>query len=296
MAAPKICFDRVIPPSYNPRPRRRPHRGDDELRRSRPRPARSPHHRPQPHHHPRAARPDSPPRSLPSAPPAPSTSRAWRSSTRRSGPRGTTLRCRFLDGSATQKAKVEQMAHEWEKYCSMKITFGDDPASEVRISFVADPGSWSAIGNDCLVASYFPAYQPTMNFGWLRDDTDDLEYQRVVVHEFGHALGCIHEHQSPTETLSWNTAAVYASFSRRAQLLVPGRHRHQHPAEILPRRHQRHPLRHAVHHALPVRRLPLHRRQTHPQQHPALARRRADDRPDVPRLRSPGPPKEPWTA
>jgi len=35
----------------------------------------------------------------------------------------------------------------------------------------------------------------------------------VVVHEFGHALGCIHEHQSPTEDLKWNADAVYQAFS-----------------------------------------------------------------------------------
>jgi hypothetical protein len=52
-----------------------------------------------------------------------------------------------------------------------------------------------------------------MNFGWLRDDTPDKEYERVVVHEFGHALGCIHEHQQPNETLNWNKDAVYAAFS-----------------------------------------------------------------------------------
>jgi hypothetical protein len=34
-----------------------------------------------------------------------------------------------------------------------------------------------------------------------------------VVHEFGHALGCIHEHQSPKEHLKWNKQAVYAYFS-----------------------------------------------------------------------------------
>ena len=52
-----------------------------------------------------------------------------------------------------------------------------------------------------------------MNYGWLEDDTDDTEYRRVVVHEFGHALGCIHEHQSPNEHLQWDVEAVYAYFS-----------------------------------------------------------------------------------
>jgi hypothetical protein len=123
------------------------------------------------------------------------------------------LRCRFLDGSKTQQAKVIAQAKTWEKYSNIKIQFGNDKNSEVRISFKADPGSWSAVGTDCLVKKYFPVGEPTMNFGWLKDDTPEKEYRRVVIHEFGHALGCIHEHQSPTETLKWDKAAVYAAFS-----------------------------------------------------------------------------------
>ena len=52
-----------------------------------------------------------------------------------------------------------------------------------------------------------------MHFGWLRDDTDDVEWRRVVVHEFGHALGAIHEHQNPKGGIQWNVQAVYKAFS-----------------------------------------------------------------------------------
>jgi hypothetical protein len=123
------------------------------------------------------------------------------------------LRVRFLDGTATQKAKVQAQAKSWEKFANVQIVFGNDPGAEVRVSFKADPGSWSAVGTDCLVKKYFPTDEPTMNFGWLEDNTPATEYRRVVVHEFGHALGCIHEHQSPTEQLKWDKAAVYATFS-----------------------------------------------------------------------------------
>lgn len=127
-------------------------------------------------------------------------------------PMGATLKCRFLDGSTTMKKKVEAVAHQWEQYCNIRFKFGASIAADIRISFRADPGSWSAVGRDALNRLYFPIFQPTMNYGWFHDDTPDDEYSRVVLHEFGHALGCIHEHQSPTFDRQWNTQAVLQSF------------------------------------------------------------------------------------
>src|SRR3954451_2238489 len=79
-------------------------------------------------------------------------------------PIGTTLKCRFLDGGPKQRRKVEEKARLWEEFANVKLRFTRRHDEHIRISFTADPGSWSAVGTDCLVERYFPRYQPTMNY------------------------------------------------------------------------------------------------------------------------------------
>jgi hypothetical protein len=66
------------------------------------------------------------------------------------------------------------------------------------------------VGTDALV---IPLSQPTMNFGWLTRATPNDEYARVVTHEFGHALGFIHEHQNPATDIPWDKEAVYSFYA-----------------------------------------------------------------------------------
>ena len=124
---------------------------------------------------------------------------------------GKKLGVYFMDGSAIQKVRVKAQAIKWCKFANVSFDFAVSKASaQIRISFVADDGSWSYIGTDCLGIN---KTKPTMNFGWLKDDSPDQEYERVVVHEFGHALGAIHEHQNPKGGIQWNLPAVYAYFA-----------------------------------------------------------------------------------
>jgi hypothetical protein len=132
------------------------------------------------------------------------TSKKW-------GP-GYTVRCRLLDGSPKMQKKVKTHCKQWEKVANVKIRFVTKDPAEVRISFYADDGSWSAVGRDALNTAYFPTHQPTMNFGWVRDDSDPVEDRAGILHEFGHALGCVHEHQAPTFDRKWNEAAVMKYF------------------------------------------------------------------------------------
>ncbi len=122
---------------------------------------------------------------------------------------GRTLRVHFLDGDPAVQARLQPFAHEWSKYANLRFAFVDDASAEIRISF-RQPGSWSYIGTDALS---IPRDQPTMNFGWLTTATPTEEYARVVIHEFGHAVGCIHEHQNPATDIPWHKEAVYAYYA-----------------------------------------------------------------------------------
>lgn len=123
---------------------------------------------------------------------------------------GSTISVKFLDGSATQINNVKARIAQWEQYANLKFNYTTGSAT-VRISFVADAGSWSYVGTD---ANYITDQtKPTVNFGWLRDNTSSLEYDRVVLHEFGHVLGLVHEHQLPSTTVCWNKEALYTYYA-----------------------------------------------------------------------------------
>lgn len=118
---------------------------------------------------------------------------------------GSTLKVKFLDGGNFVQRKVMEYAKIWEQYANIKfeeVTSGD---ADIKISFEQE-GSWSYIGTD---AKYYNIDGATMNFGWFDTGTSEEEFSRTTLHEFGHALGAIHEHQSPANGIQWNRPVVY---------------------------------------------------------------------------------------
>jgi len=122
------------------------------------------------------------------------------------------LHVRFLEGDPVVKARVEKIAKEWTPYTGIELVFDDSPKAQIRISF-QPTGSWSYVG--ACQADRKPS-EATMYYGWLTPNTDEAEYRRVVLHEFGHALGMVHEHQNPTagRVIKWNEEAVYEYYRR----------------------------------------------------------------------------------
>jgi serralysin len=125
---------------------------------------------------------------------------------------GDEIRVRFVEGDPALQARVRAVAERWTApdMANLKLLFVDQGDAEVRIAFQQGNGSWSYIGTECRD---IPADQPTMNYGWLTPASPDDEVQRVVLHEFGHALGLIHEHQNPRHGIDWNVPAVEADLS-----------------------------------------------------------------------------------
>lgn len=112
-------------------------------------------------------------------------------------PVGATLRVHFLGGTSAQQDIVRQFVPEWAQFANLKLNFTTANDAEIRITFDAALGAWSYIGTDSL---NIPVGTPTMNLGW--------QDQSVVLHEFGHAIGLIHEHQNPLGGIKWNRANV----------------------------------------------------------------------------------------
>lgn len=127
-------------------------------------------------------------------------------------PLDTRIKVGFLDGDPSLRNRVMDVAQEWLSRTGARLSFerrNDAGVADIRISFQLE-GSWSYLGRHC---QRIPRDKPTMNFGWLGPDSPEAGLRAVVLHEFGHALGFIHEHQNPDGGIGWNRDRVIHDLS-----------------------------------------------------------------------------------
>lgn len=106
-------------------------------------------------------------------------------------------------------SQVKEYARIWSRYANIFFDFIDGPFNngQIRIAFKDGPGHYSYVGDPAGVHSSLP----TMNFDSRDINANTLphRFRRIVLHEFGHALGCAHEHSRPDIPINWDKPKLY---------------------------------------------------------------------------------------
>ena len=91
----------------------------------------------------------------------------------------------------------------------------------IRIAFDENTPPWSLVGTGALI---FKNDYATMNLGQVKSQPLSMtqEERMVIFHEFGHALGLLHEHQSPARTgvLTFNEQGNHSCDANRLILII----------------------------------------------------------------------------
>jgi hypothetical protein len=108
-------------------------------------------------------------------------------------------------------AACEQAVEQWQTITG--LTFSRQASAtnaQIRVSFQDRVGHYSLIGTDSAVPSFSPnrsRQRESLNI----DPGNAAEYLRVALHEFGHAIGMVHEHQH-SRSIQWDRNKVITHF------------------------------------------------------------------------------------
>ncbi len=135
---------------------------------------------------------------------------------------GQTIKVCFHAGTRKAQERVARVAREWMQYANVVFDFEEngaprackgDGSEDIKVTFEDNTGWWSVPG------TISRGQDPSMNLQFFGVDTPMLKsgqpapeapIRATILHEFGHALGLMHEHQSPNancdEEIDWDVA------------------------------------------------------------------------------------------
>ena len=131
-------------------------------------------------------------------------------------PNQSIIKVKFLgnDGTNTDlKSRIKRYANLWLRHANVNFEFVSS-TSDADIKIVAgnegSTGNWSYCGIYC---KRLAQNVPTMSIGDLNVNGTESWLRATVLHEFGHALGLIHEHKSPNcDKSNWNKEAIISRY------------------------------------------------------------------------------------
>lgn len=123
---------------------------------------------------------------------------------------GQTIKVKFLNTVPYLEIIVKEVAQEWGKFANIHFDFVENEDADVRIYFGSDNIFWSRIGTLCR--HVIDQKDPAMHLGAYNIGHDEQIIRGVFLHEFGHVLGCIHEHQHPDVSIPWVEQKVIEYF------------------------------------------------------------------------------------
>ena len=136
--------------------------------------------------------------------------------------RGETIKVCFISGSRKAQERVARIAREWMQYANVTFDFEEngaprackgDNSEDIKVTFEDNKGWWSVPGtisrkqNPSMNLQFFGVDTPMLKNG---QPAPEAPMRATILHEFGHALGLMHEHQSPNANcdaeIDWDAA------------------------------------------------------------------------------------------